>query len=90
MRSKPRWRCQALATAIFARTDVMGFEWLEYELTPDAIELGLGAALPATFELTGTIVEFGRGKRACTSHTDLRVDLIRLVPDRALTARSAG
>jgi hypothetical protein len=32
---------QALATAIFARTDVMGFERLEYDLTPDAIELGL-------------------------------------------------
>ena len=33
----------------------MGFERLEYELTPDAIELGLDAALPALFELTGTI-----------------------------------
>ena len=32
---------QALATALFARTDVMGFERMEYELTPDAIELGL-------------------------------------------------
>jgi hypothetical protein len=37
---------QALATAIFARTDVMGFQRLEYELTTDAIELGLDAALP--------------------------------------------
>jgi DNA invertase Pin-like site-specific DNA recombinase len=54
---------QALATAIFARTDVMGFERLEYDLTPDAIELGLDAALPAMFELTGTIGEFGRGER---------------------------
>ncbi len=33
---------QALATALFARTDVLGFERMEYELTPDAIELGLG------------------------------------------------
>ena len=54
---------QALAAAIFARTDVMGFERLEYKLTPDAIELGLDAALPAIFELTGTIGEFGRGER---------------------------
>ena len=38
---------QALAAALFARTDVIGFERLEYELIPDAIELGLGAALPA-------------------------------------------
>jgi hypothetical protein len=64
---------QALATAIFARTDVMGFERLEYELTPDAIELGLDAALPAMFELTGTIGEFGRGERSQTPGTDLNV-----------------
>ena len=31
---------QAIATAIFARIEVMGFERMEYELTPDAIELG--------------------------------------------------
>lgn len=54
---------QALATAIFARTDIAGFERLEYELTPDAVELGLDAALPAVFELSGTIAEFGRGER---------------------------
>ena len=42
---------QALATALFARTDVEGYERMEYELTPDAIELGLNAALPAVFEL---------------------------------------
>ena len=54
---------QALATAIFARTDVTGFERLEYELTPDAIELGLDAALPAVFERSCTIAEFGRGER---------------------------
>jgi hypothetical protein len=40
-----------LATALFARTDVLGFKRMEYELTPDAIELGLGAALRAVFEL---------------------------------------
>jgi hypothetical protein len=37
--------------ALFARTDVLGFERMEYELTPEAIELGLGVALPAVFEL---------------------------------------
>ena len=42
---------QTLTTAIFARTDVLGFERMEYELTPDAIALGLDAALPAVFEL---------------------------------------
>jgi hypothetical protein len=54
---------QALATALFARTDVVGFERMEYELTPDAIELGLGDALPAVFEI-GQEREFGRGERA--------------------------
>ncbi len=54
---------QALVGAIFARTDVLGFERLEYELTPDAIELGLDAALPAVFELGSQIGEFGRGER---------------------------
>jgi DNA invertase Pin-like site-specific DNA recombinase len=54
---------KALVGALFARTDVTGFERLEYELTPDAIELGLGDALPAEF----VFVEkggFGRGERA--------------------------
>ncbi len=53
---------QVLATALFARTDVTGFERLEYALTPDAIELGLGDALPAVFEI-GKEREFGRGER---------------------------
>ena len=54
---------QALAVAIFAPTDVLGFERLEYELSADAIELGLDAALPAVFELRSQIGEFGRGGR---------------------------
>ncbi len=35
---------------------------MEYELTPEAIEMGLGAALPAVFEI-GKEREFGRGER---------------------------
>jgi hypothetical protein len=96
-RSRPRlWEesgavgRQAPVVAIFARLDVLGFEQLEYELTPDAIDLGLDAALPRVMDLTSQIGEFGRGERACTSHTDLRIDLIRLVPHLAVTARSAG
>jgi hypothetical protein len=54
---------QALVTAIFARLDVLGFERLEYELTADAIDLGLDAALPPVLELTSQIGEFGRGER---------------------------
>jgi hypothetical protein len=34
-----------------------------YELTPDAIELGLNAALPPVYELRASIGEFGRGER---------------------------
>ena len=46
----PRDR-RVLATALFARTDGLGFERMEYEHTPDAVELGLGAALPAVCEI---------------------------------------
>ena len=49
--------------SIFARLDVLGFERLEYELTPDAIDLGLDAALPAIIQLDRQISEFGRGER---------------------------
>jgi hypothetical protein len=36
---------------------------MEYELTPEAIELGLNAALPAVMEVGAQIGEFGRGER---------------------------
>jgi hypothetical protein len=76
---------QALANSIFARLDVLGFQRLEYELTPDAIELGLDAALPPLLELGRQIGEFGRGERVSASHTDLSVDRIRLAPLGTLT-----
>ncbi len=38
---------RALATALFAKVEVAGFKRMEYELTPEAIELGLSGALPA-------------------------------------------
>ncbi len=66
---------QALTTAIFARTDVLGFERMEYELTPDAIALGLDAALPAVFDLRDQIGEFGRGERRCPATTDLPITM---------------
>jgi hypothetical protein len=54
---------QTLVIAIFTRLDVLGFQRLEYELTPDAIDLGFGAALPPMIELGSKIGEFGRGER---------------------------
>ena len=54
---------QTLVIAIFARLDVLGFQRLEYELTSDAIDLGLDAALPPILELQRQIGEFGRGER---------------------------
>jgi hypothetical protein len=62
---------QALALGLFARTEVIGFEQMIYELTPDAIELGLNAALPPVYELRASIAEFGRGERS-------RADTIRV------------
>jgi hypothetical protein len=49
--------------AIFARLDVLGSQRLEYELTADAIDLGLDAGLPPILELESQIGEFGRGER---------------------------
>lgn len=54
---------RALVIAIFARLDVLGFQRLEYELTPDAIDLGLDTVLPPILELESQIGEFGRGER---------------------------
>jgi hypothetical protein len=34
-----------------------------YELTPNAIALGLNAALPPVYELRASLAEFGRGER---------------------------
>ena len=81
---------QVLATALFARTDVLG-EQMVYELTPDAIELGLAAALPAVFELTCTIGEFGRGERASASLTQrsVRFLMINRTPRESLPAAAA-
>ena len=58
---------QALVGAIFKRTDVLGFQKLEYELTPDAIDLGLGAALPSELDLSVQIGGFVRGESIGTS-----------------------
>jgi len=66
---------QTITTAIFARTDVLGFERMENELTSDAIALGLDAALPAVFELRGQIGEFGRGERDSPATNDLPITM---------------
>jgi hypothetical protein len=39
------------------------FQRLEYELSPDAIDLGLDTPLPRVIELESKIGEFGRGER---------------------------
>jgi len=79
---------QALATALFARTDVVGFERMEYELTPDAIELGLGDALPTVFEI-GKEREFGRGERSRGFTIQVSVRIESVVVDRTARTRSA-
>ena len=61
---------QALATALFARTEVEGYQKMTYELTPDAVELGLHAALPEVFRLY--YGEFRRGERGSASLAHLR------------------
>jgi hypothetical protein len=41
----------------------------KYELTSDAVDLGLDAALPPILELERQIGEFGRGERGSPSST---------------------
>jgi hypothetical protein len=71
-------RCQA--------TPVLGFQRLEYELTPDAIALGLDAALPAVFDLRDQIGEFGRGERSKAVMSDAGAT-VRFVRGSGATAR---
>jgi hypothetical protein len=69
---------RALATALFAKVDVLGYQKMEYELTPEAIELGLDAALPAIVEVGAQIGEFGRGERASASLTQQRLRFLMI------------
>jgi hypothetical protein len=61
---------QALAWALFAKTEVEGYQKMTYELTPDAVELGLQTALPEVFRLG--FGEFGRGEMGSANSTHLR------------------
>ena len=54
---------QALASALFTKLEVEGYTKMRYELTPDAVTLGLGAAVPAQTETGGHTGGFGRGER---------------------------
>ena len=60
---------------------------MEYELTPEAIELGLGVALPAVLDL-GQKREFGRGERDSPSvtHQSPGLLLVNGTPARAREA----
>jgi hypothetical protein len=46
---------------------VEGYRKMTHELTPDAVELGLGAALPAVLGTGGQMGGFGRGERGSAS-----------------------
>ncbi len=61
---------------MFAQIDVLGFERLEYELSPDAIGLGLDAALPPRMELDGEVAEFGRGERSKSFTIQVNVSVV--------------
>jgi hypothetical protein len=76
---------QALASALFAKTEVEGYRKMTYELTPDAVELGLGAALPEVFRLD--FGEFGRGERGRASLTHLRFRPRFVLENRTPAAR---
>ena len=60
---------QALASALFTKLEVEGYQKMRYELTPDARDLGLDAALPAELEVGAQMGGFGRGERGSASLT---------------------
>jgi hypothetical protein len=66
---------QALATALFTDLEVQGYQKIGYELTPEAIELGLDAALPALPEVGRQFGEFGRGERDSPATNDLPITM---------------
>jgi hypothetical protein len=57
--------------ALFTKLEVEGYRRMTYELTPDAVQLGLDAALPATVTLEER--GFGRGERGSASLTHCSV-----------------
>ena len=67
---------QALASALFTKLEVEGYQTMRYELTPEAVDLGLGAALPAQLETGGHTGGFGRGERGSASRTQQSVRLL--------------
>jgi hypothetical protein len=69
--SGPKGR-QALASALFSKLEVEGYQRMRYELTPDARDLGLDAALPAELEVGVQMGGFGRGERGSASLAHLR------------------
>jgi hypothetical protein len=54
---------QALASALFTKLEVEGYQKMTYELTPDAVDLGLDVALPTRLEVGAQMSGFGRGER---------------------------
>jgi hypothetical protein len=63
---------QALATALFTKLEVEGYVKMTYELTPDAVELGLDRALPARFTLEEGGCGRGERGRASLAHLVVR------------------
>ena len=62
---------RAVAAATLSEIRVLGFERIEYELTREAVDLGLDTALPRTMRLRCSIDEFGRGERSRTRANQL-------------------
>jgi hypothetical protein len=71
-------------------TDVLRFERMEYELTSNAIALGLDAALPVVFDLRDQTGEFGRGERGCPATTDLPITMRFAEPPEPFDGRGSA
>ena len=74
---------------MFTRLEVEGYQRMRYELTPDAIDLGLDAALPAEPEVGAQMGGFGRGERTWPRTTSLIALGPRPAPRRPRGGRTA-
>jgi hypothetical protein len=67
---------QALASALFTKLEVEGYQTMRYGLTADAVDIGLGAASPAQLETGGQMGGFGRGERTRAYTFQLSVRIV--------------
>jgi hypothetical protein len=71
-----------MVVAIFAKLDVLGFQRLEFDLTADAVDLGLDATLPPVIELQARSVSLVGARGVAPTLSNLSSGSTRGTPAR--------